>query len=82
MTDPSKGFDNLPSKEEEAFGGKLLYATSLLFVGEALLRQASIYVEDKSVLDHIDAHLERVDKFHNILIEEHKRLKDNDEKDR
>lgn len=59
-----------------------IYSAGLLFAGEELLKQASIYIEDKIVLDRIDAHLERVEQFHNILIEEHKRLKDNDEKDR
>ena len=60
---------------------KLLYSTSLLYVGEALLKRASIYIEDKHLLDHIDAHLERVEQFYNIMIEEHKKLKD-DEKGR
>lgn len=53
-----------------------IYSTGLLFAGEELLRQASIYIEDKCVLDRIDAHLERVEQFHKILIEEHKRIQE------
>lgn len=53
-----------------------IYSAGLLFAGESLLKHASIYLEDKKLLAEIEAHLERVEQFHNTLIEEHKRIQE------
>lgn len=55
------------------------YASGLLYAAQILIERASIYVEDRQLIDEINAHLERVEQFHGHMIAEYKK-NDTDEK--